>query len=273
MKHIQGFLNSPALWTQEQFGLKQFVMPKIDLSTFQPQPIPENLRLGHQIEHILYQLLDHSEVCDVLAHNIQVKKGNDTLGELDYLIRFRETDLPAGRSGQLLHLELTYKFYIIDPSIPEPIHRLMGPNRKDAFFAKLEKTKQKQLPLVYTKEGLEVLQTLAIDPTQLQQEVLFLGQLFIPYNTNTPSISPLNSACIVGFWIQMHNFKSPDFKKYQYCIVPKKAWIHTPHLEVDWVSHTDICIQVEEKHLQKRAPIVWIRKANDAIEKCFVVWW
>lgn len=266
VKHFQGFLNTNPLWEQEQFGLKQFDIPEIDLTTFIPQPIPNNLRLGHQIEHIFYQLLEHSTTCDVLAHNIQIKKGNDTLGELDFLIRFRE-------SKQLLHLELTYKFYIIDPSIPESIHRLMGPNRKDAFFAKLEKTKQKQLPLVYTKEGLEVLQTLAIDPAQLQQEVLFLGQLFIPYNTDNPPITPLNPDCIVGFWIQIHNFKSPDFKKYQYYIVPKNAWIHTPHLEVSWVSHTEICTQIEEKHFQKRAPIVWIKKEDNSIDKCFVVWW
>lgn len=266
VKHFQGFLNTNPLWKQEQFGLKQFVIPEIDLTTFTPQPIPQNLRLGHQIEYIFHQLLEHSNTCDILAHNIQIKKGNDTLGELDFLIRFRE-------SKQLLHLELTYKFYIIDPNIPEPIHRLMGPNRKDAFFAKLEKTKQKQLPLVYSKEGLNVLQTLAIEPSELQQEVLFLGQLFTPYNTKIPSITPLNSACIVGFWIQMHDFESLDFKQYQYYIAPKNAWVHTPHLEVDWISYTDILTQIAEKHLQKRTPIVWIKKENDFIDKCFVVWW
>ncbi len=266
MKHIHGFLGTPPLWKQEQFGLKQFVIPEIDLTTFTPQPIPEKLRLGHQIEHIFHQLLEHSNAYDVLAHNIQVKKGNNTLGELDFLIRFRE-------SGQLLHLELTYKFYIIDPTIPEPIHRLIGPNRKDAFFTKLEKTKQKQLPLVYTKEGIEILQTLNIDPSKLQQEVLFLGQLFIPYNTNLPLITPLNPACIVGFWIQIQDFTSLNFKQHQYYIAQKNAWIHIPHINVNWVSYFDILIQIQEKHLQKRTPIVWIKKEDGIIEKCFIVWW
>ena len=266
MKHIQGFLASPPLWKQEQFGLKQFVIPEIDLNTFRPQPIPDNLRLGHRVEHILYQLLDHSEACDVLAHNIQIKRGNDTLGELDFLIRFRE-------SGQLLHLELTYKFYIIDSNIPEPIHQLIGPNRKDAFFAKLEKTKQKQFPLLYTEEGLKTLQSLAIDPSQIEQQVLFIGQLFTPYKTIPSSIHPLNTDCIVGFWIQVSDFKSSVFKGYQYYITQKKEWIYTPHQEVDWISYQEAFSQVQSKHLQKRAPIVWIKKEDGTIDRCFIVWW
>lgn len=266
MKHIHGFLDASPLWKQEQFGLKQFVIPEIDLTTFIPQPIPENVRLGHRVEHILHQLLDHSEVCDVLAHNIQVKRGNDTLGELDFLIRFRE-------SGQLLHLELTYKFYILDPSISEPIHQLIGPNRKDAFFAKLEKTKQKQLPLLYTEEGIKIVQSLAIDPLQIEQQVLFLGQLFIPYKTPPPAIYPLNTDCIVGFWIQCTDFESPVFKEYQYYITDKKEWIHTPHQDVAWISHQDARSEIQAKHLQKRAPIVWIRKENGTIDRCFIVWW
>ena len=71
----------------------------------------------------------------------------------------------------------------------------------------------------------------------------------------------------------MHDFESSHFKKHLYYIAPKNAWIHTPHLEVNWISHTDILTQIEEKHLQKRTPIVWIKKENDFIDKCFVVWW
>ncbi|MEP0266221.1 DUF1853 family protein [Dokdonia sp.] len=266
MKHIHGFLASPPLWKHEQFGLKQFVIPEINLNTFRLQPIPENLRLGHQVEHILYQLLDHSEACDVLAHNIQIKRGHDTLGELDFLIRFRE-------SGHLLHLELTYKFYIIDPSISEPIHQLIGPNRKDAFFAKLEKTKQKQLPLLYTEEGIKTLQSLEIDPLQIEQQVLFLGQLFIPYKATPSVIDPLNTDCIVGFWIQLSNFKSSVFKGYQYYITQKKEWIHTPHHDVVWTSYQEALSEIQAKHLQKRAPIVWIKKDDKTIDRCFIVWW
>ena len=91
MKNTYGFLASPPLWENTQFGLEQFTIPTIDLSTFKPQPILKKLRLGHQIEYIFHQILSHSETYDVVAHNIQIKKGNDTIGELDFIIRFRES--------------------------------------------------------------------------------------------------------------------------------------------------------------------------------------
>lgn len=273
MKQIHGFLASPPLWTNSQFGLQQFTIPSIDLSTFTPQPIPERLRLGHQIEYIFHQIVSHSEAYEVLAHNIQIQKGNDTIGELDFIIR---SCLPARQvreSRKLLHIELTYKFYILDPTISEPIHRLMGPNRKDLFFSKLEKTIQKQLPLIHTEEGRETLKNLDINASQLEQQVVFMGQLFTPYNMQIPSIYPLNTACIVGFWIRMHDFIADVFKKYTYYVTYKYEWIHTPHLDVTWISHFEVLQEIEQKHVQKRAPIVWIKKLDGSIEKCFVVWW
>jgi hypothetical protein len=273
VKHIHGFLASPPLWKHMQFGLQQFEIPLVDLTHFEPQPIPEKLRLGHQIEYILHQILSHSDRYEVLAHNIQIKKGNDTLGELDFIIR---SCLPARQvceSKKLLHLELTYKFYIIDPSIDAPIHRLIGPNRKDAFFAKLEKTKQKQLPLIHTEEGKQTLKNLGIEASELDQQVLFIGQLFTPYNTVVPSIETLNTDCIVGFWIRMQDFTSDAFQTYQYHITYKKEWIHTPHLDVQWISYDKALLDVKKKHLLKRAPMVWVKQPDDIIEKCFIVWW
>lgn len=274
MRHIHGFLASSPLWKGIQFGLQQFELPPLDLTDFEPQPIPEKLRLGHQVEYMLHQVLSHSDTYEVLAHNIQIKKGNDTLGELDFLIRLRETFAePTQSSKKLLHLELTYKFYILDPTVADPIHRLVGPNRKDAFFAKLEKTKQKQLPLIYTEEGKQKLQSLGIEETELIQKVLFMGQLFTPYQTTIPSIEPLQTDCIVGYWLQMHDFESDAFKENDYYITYKSEWIHIPHNKVPWTSHQEILSEIHAKHLLKRAPMLWIKKPSGAIEKCFVVWW
>lgn len=274
MKHIHGFLATPPLWKQTQFGLQQFELPTLDLTHFEATPIPEKLRLGHQIEYIFHQLLSYSDAYEVLAHNIQIKRGNETLGELDFIINFRESYIaPDRNSDKLLHLELTYKFYIIDPTIVDPVHQLTGPNRKDAFFAKLEKTKQKQLPLLHTEEAKQTLTTLGIAPSAIEQQVLFMGQLFIPYNTAIPSIHPLNTACIVGFWIRMQDFKSDEFKTFQYYITFKYEWIHQPHQEVIWASYEEVHPNIQEKHLLKRAPMLWIKKSGEDIEKCFIVWW
>ncbi len=266
MKHIHGFLASSPLWKGTQFGLQQFELPSLDLTHFEPTPIPEKLRLGHQIEYIFHQLVSHLDAYEVVAHNIQIKKGNDTVGELDFLIRIHGSDT-------LLHLELTYKFYIIDPSVTDPIHQLVGPNRKDAFFAKLEKTKQKQLPLVYTEEGTQTLSALGINPTEITQKVLFMGQVFTPYHTTVPSIVPLDTVCIVGYWVHMYDFESDAFKDHTYYITYKSEWIHIPHNEVTWISHQDILPEIKAKHHLKRAPMLWVKKVDHSIDKCFVVWW
>lgn len=271
MKHIIGFLKTPPLWKNEQFGLKQFTFPDIDLSSFKALPIPTHLRLGHQIEYIFKQLLDHSEHYDVLAHNIQIKRDRTTLGELDFIVedvRFRE----SGKRKRI-HIELTYKFYILDPSISEPIHRLMGPNRKDMFFTKMEKTRDKQLPLAYSAEGMATLEKSGIDASQLVQQTYFLGQLFTPFGQKAPSIRPLNVKAVVGFWIRFEDFKKSSFSAFQFYITRKYEWLHAPHLQVHWRSHYDILMDITLKHIGHRAPLVWIRKEDDTLEKCFVVWW
>ncbi len=267
MKHIKGFLNTPPLWKKEQFGLKQFKLPLVDLKEFSPQPIPTNLRLGHQIEYIFKQILEQTARYDVLAHNIQIKKGQQTIGELDFLVedRFRES--------KPLHIELTYKFYIIDPSISEPIHRLMGPNRKDMFFTKMEKTRDKQLPLIYTNEGKAALQNITFELDELIQETCYLGQLFIPYKKTVPSIRPLNFDCVKGFWVDFETFSGNDFKSYTFYIPHKYEWLHDPHEDVAWQGHYDIVQEINIRHINHRAPLIWMKDVAGKLSKGFVVWW
>ena len=148
MKLVQGFTNTQPLWRGTQFGIPQFRLPSIDLRTFTPTPIPTKLRLGHQVEHVFIQNLESHPDYTILAHSLQIKRNKQTIGELDFLVRYKE---------QLYHIELSCKFYLIDPSITESIHCLVGPNRSDAFFKKIEKTQQKQLPLLYCEECLQQL--------------------------------------------------------------------------------------------------------------------
>lgn len=274
MKHITGFMDTAPLWKNEQFNLLQFKIPQISLESFIPKPIPTNLRLGHQIEHIFKQLLDHSENYTVLAHNIQIKKGNNTIGEIDFIVEHKGVDIRFRESiKKILHIELTYKFYIIDPNISDPIHRLMGPNRKDMFFTKMEKTRDKQLPLLFTKEGKEALKSLSISTENIVQQTAFLGQLFTPYNKKIPCIRPLNIECISGFWISFDNFSKDPFKQYTYYIPQKYEWLHKPHKDVVYRSHYNILLDINMKHINQRSPMVWIKKATTVFEKCFVVWW
>jgi len=261
---FEGFLNTQPLWKQEQFGLQQFRIPEVDLNTFKAKPIAKTIRLGHQVEFVFLQLLDAHPDYEIIAHSIQIKKGNKTIGELDFLIKHKQ---------QVYHIELSCKFYLVDPTISEPIHRLVGPNRGDMFFTKLDKTKDQQLPLLYTKECLRELQALNIHPDQVVQQVYFAAQLFVPITGALPSIRPLNKQCITGSWVGMQDFEGESFRESVYYIPFKNEWLHLPHGAVNWQSHFETLLEINVRHLNKKSPMLWRKLPDGSLDKFFVVWW
>ena len=266
MLDFEGFIQTQPLWKGDFFGLKQFKLPETDLSTLEKNPIPTNLRLGHRVEHVFAQLINHSDQYDLIAHNLQVQKEKITLGELDFILRERNTH-------KLLHIELSYKFYILDPSLETPIHRAMGPNRKDQFFAKMNKTKEKQLPIIYTKEGRQALAPYNIEAEDLSQQVCFLGQLFVPFKETEMSFDPFPLDCVVGYWLGLKEFSSSNFEAMTYYMPQKSEWLHQPHEKVAWCTHDEIVLLISEQHQEERAPMIWVRLKNNQYQKCFVVWW
>ena len=82
-----GFLNTPPLWEGKQFDIQQFEFPSIDLSSFQPEPLPQNIRLGHQVEYIFKQLIEHSAQYNILVYNLPIRKEKRTLGEIDFILK------------------------------------------------------------------------------------------------------------------------------------------------------------------------------------------
>ncbi|MFX0557031.1 DUF1853 family protein [Maribacter sp. CXY002] len=265
-KRFSGFLETPPLWTRVQFGIPQFELPELDLSTFVPQAIPERLRLGHQMEYVFHQLLSHSGHYDILLHNLPVRKGKQTLGEIDFIIRSKTTE-------QLVHIELTYKFYIIDTNISEPIHQLMGPNKRDMFFTKMEKIKNVQFQLLHSKEGRETLLQNHINSTEITHETCYKAQLFMPYGDTSVHIRPLNKHCVTGYWLRFNSFNTSEFKAHTYYIPYKTEWVVAPHGNVQWTNHFETCMEINLRLVKENAPMVWLRKSETEFEKFFVVWW
>ncbi len=265
-KRFIGFLNTPLLWSNEQFGIHQFKFPEIDLTDFESKPIPERLRLGHQMEHVFKQLLEASNQYDILIHSLPIKDDNRTIGEIDFILR----DVA---SEQLIHVELTYKFYIIDTSISEPIHQLIGSNRRDMFFTKLEKIKNLQFPLLHTAEGRDALNQKGINHEEIKHQCCYKGQLFVPYATSEVHIRPLNKACIQGKWLKFDAFNAEEFRGYSFYIPYKSEWVLVPHNDVPWKSHLGILREINLRMIQENAPMIWMRKSETELEKFFVVWW
>ncbi|WP_422080282.1 DUF1853 family protein [Ulvibacterium sp.] len=265
-KQFHGFLNTPPLWRNSQFGIRQFNFPKIDLNRFSTRPIPQGIRLGHQMEHVFQQCITHSDTYEILLHGLPIKEGNRTIGEIDFILKEVQTQ-------KLIHVELTYKFYIIDPKISEPIHRLMGPNRRDMFFTKMEKIKEEQFPLLHSHEGIKALSGKAIDSTKIEHQACFKAQLFTPFENTKVPIRPLNVDCILGYWLRFDDFNTKEFRSNTYYIPFKSEWAVVPHTDVPWVSHLEVLMEVNLRMLKENAPMIWMKKPDGQIDKFFVVWW
>ncbi|MEZ2414226.1 DUF1853 family protein [Muriicola sp. E247] len=260
------FLNTSPLWTRQQFGIEQFIFPEIDLKEVQEFPIPSRMRLGHKMELVFNAAMEKQNRYKLIDRNIVIQRGNRTLGELDFLLRDTSDD-------SVIHLELTYKFYLIDNEISEPIYRLVGPNRRDMFYTKLDKLKEKQFTLPYTKEGREALQEIWLEADQLKQQTCFKAQLFTPFTLDQIGIRPLNQSCISGFWLRFEQFNSLEFKDYLYYLPSKDDWVLNPYEEVSWINQFNLLLEINLRMLKQSSPMVWMRKDKGDYKKFFVVWW
>ena len=259
-----GFLNTPPLWEGKQFDIQQFEFPSIDLSSFQPEPLPQNIRLGHQVEYIFKQLIEHSAQYNILVYNLPIRKEKRTLGEIDFILKDNSTE-------QLIHLELTYKFYIIDSEIADPIHSLIGPNRRDTFFLKKEKIKNVQFPLLHSEQGANALHLFGIDHKVLEHQCCFKTQLFLPYGKKEIIIEGFNKDCIAGFWLRLDNLNQSIFKEALFYLPTKAEWITKPHLEVVWQSREKAMKDIANRQKLGSTPMVWIKHRSKEITKTFVL--
>ena len=178
-----------------------------------------------------------------------------TLGELDYIIQNVLTK-------EVLHIELTYKFYILDKAISDPIDQIIGPNRKDSFVKKLKKTRDKQLPLLHSEPSKRALKTIGLDVANIRQIVAFYAHIFVPYVDRTFQIENLNEDCIAGFWVSREQILSEVFKNYVYYCPNKSEWLHIPHHEKPWLSYQEVMNEVSSTLDEKRSVMLWLKDEN-----------
>lgn len=257
-----GFLNTPNLWLENSdFGMQQF---EIANTVSDVTDLGEHkLRLGKLVERFVSLQLKQNKSIYILAENLQIQDGKITIGEIDCLIQ---------QNKQPIHLEIVYKFYLYDETIgTSEIDHWIGPNRKDSFTQKLAKLKEKQLPLLYHNCTTTVLEKLKLHVEEIQQRVCFKAQLFVPLQKQNSTFNSINNSCIKGFYINQNEVQ--QFTDCQFYIPKKLDWlidIPTHHL---WQSYDAFLEELTPLLNQKKAPLCWIKKANDETEKCFVIWW
>ncbi|MEO9571941.1 MAG: DUF1853 family protein [Polaribacter sp.] len=261
-KHFDGFLQTNCLWKHDAvYKLQQF-----DIETKSTKiniEINKKLRLGKYVERLVSFQLEQEKKISILCENIQIQKEKLTLGELDCIIKKEE---------KTIHLEVIYKFYLYDNSVGNSeIDHFIGPNRKDSLIEKLVKLKEKQLPLLYSKECKAFLKTINLNSKNIEQQVYFKGQLFVPFADKNLQLSSLNQDCIVGFYINQKELL--EFKNCKFFIPNKKDWIVIPHKNVNWLTFEKFHYQAQDYIYRKSAPLCWIKKQNGTLVKIFLVWW
>jgi hypothetical protein len=261
-KRYEGFLRTPCLWESDDvYDLFQFEIQQ-EFTTVDIK-INEKTLLGKYIERLVSYQLNQEVNISILCENIQIQNEKITLGELDFVLK---------RDQKTIHLEVIYKFYLYDENVGNTqIDHFVGPNREDSLKEKLTKLKDKQLPLLYSTQCIKYLNSINLNITDIEQQVYFKAQLFVPLSNKSLQLIELNSDCIIGFY--MNKKELLGFSDCKFFIPNKKDWILKPHIHVNWLNFKNY-IEVSNTFLKKKiSSLAWMKKPNGELEKFFLVWW
>jgi hypothetical protein len=261
-RRFDGFRTTPFLWDEVLEGLVMYKTDEFSIIDYPKIHSTSHIRLGKLIEQFVLFELEQDESVQLLKSNVQVFRGQITIGELDCLIKQVEENI---------HLEIVYKYYLYDPSISTELNRWVGPNRNDSLVLKLKKLKEKQLPLLYKPETEKILNELNIKSSEFKQRVCFKAQLFVPFNSLESSFKFVNKDCVKGFYIRFTDLTL--FTNHSYYVPTKLDWLVEPHSDVTWMSAQAFRSTISELLSSHKSPLCWMKSLDGKIIKFFVVWW
>jgi hypothetical protein len=261
-KRFDGFLATPFLWEGSLEGLEMFDHVDRKVVGYPAVDTEAHIRLGKLVEQFVSFELEQDKTIQIIKSNVQVFHDQVTVGEIDLLVNHLEA---------CVHLEIVYKFYLYDPSLPDELHRWVGPNRKDSLIYKLAKLREKQLPLLYHPVTADILNELNLTSNKFVQRLYFKAQLFMPLDHKNVRHNMINHKCIKGFYIRFKDLA--HYTHYSFYIPPKLDWLVEPHPEVVWLLFEDFEKAVVKILNDRTSPLCWMKSPAGNMEKMFVVWW
>lgn len=261
------YLKTPPLF-KELNGLNQI---KLDINEikdfdFTQLNITSKLTLGSRIERFFEFYMCQSKNYDLIKNNIQIIKNKETLGELDFLLYDK-------KAKKYLHVEHVFKFYLYDDSIPNEIDRYIGPNKNDTFAKKLEKLKNKQLPLLYKDETQEYLD--GMDINSFEQKICLKGNIYVPMHLYGCDIPIIDDSCVRGFYLSREEFVTQKhFKEFEYFLPPRNDWVNNSNTNEIWTSFDKAIDEIDLLLNRDKSPLVWLKnKKENKTQSFFVTWW
>lgn len=165
-------------------------------------------RLGRYAEKLMACYFQHCG--NLFAHGVQVRAGNETIGEFDFLLRDGE---------ELWHWEFATKFYLLEPagSMSEADY-FVGPNLADTLGAKMRKILERQLALA-SHPAAQVHLPLPV----AQAKALIKGWLFYHEGDLPPHSVGVSSGHCRGFWCTPPELDAMPGDCF--AILPRLSWL------------------------------------------------
>ncbi|TNE53220.1 MAG: DUF1853 family protein [Bacteroidetes bacterium] len=255
----EGLNASHFLWNGDFHGIHQF-----------PEQIPIHIsdwslirgkRLGIMAEQAIIQSFQKHPDYTFLGANIQINSEQQTLGELDVILKQGE---------RIIHLEICYKFYLYDAKFEHSeIPYWIGPNRKDSLAEKVQKIRDRQFPLIQSPEAQSKLNL----PKELQvsQYSYFLAELFTPEQFDISKQHSINNKCIRGHFYRLEELYK--FSNDRFHILEKRDWINTPHRQAPWLTYREFMVLAQTSINDRKSLLYWRMDSEQKIHKSFVCWW
>ena len=269
---IKGFYNTPSLFKNSFYDLEVFELDDVsfDINSFDINNIQilQQLPLGKRVEYFFDAIIAHCSNYERVIKNIQIIHNKHTLGELDFIIY----DI---RREKYIHIEMQYKFYLYDESFENEIDRYIGPNRSDTLVLKLQRLKNKQFPLLFKEETKSYIPI--VDLNNIEQKILFKGNIFLPRHLKDKKLSLINNECISGYYLSFKEFIADDSFKNMTLFVPHRFdWLSNPSSNENWKSYDEVKDEIEYFVNLNVSPLIWskyINKGETIIERFFVTCW
>jgi hypothetical protein len=201
-------------------------------------------RLGLYYEKLWQFALNNAPGVQLLAANVAIRQGANTLGEMDLLSRDAEGDH---------HTELACKFFLgpTHACASEPLNWL-GPGGQDRLGLKLAHLCQRQLTLSSRPEAQAALTNLHIQ--DVQAELWLGGYLFYPWPNGCAMPRGAHPQHLRGHWLHLRQWA--DFAAQNqighWQILPRSRWLAPAR--ADQTSSLDLAQLTEQLQEHSHAP-------------------
>ncbi|GAA4028305.1 DUF1853 family protein [Actimicrobium antarcticum] len=238
------------------------LVPSSDLQTWlcqldqSPEPLHAFLalrpyeRLGRYAEKLLAFYFGCQE--NLLAHGVQVRAGNETIGEFDYLLRDGDA---------LVHWEFATKLYLLEGSADGDY--FVGPNRADTLLTKMRKILDRQLSLGQHPAA-QVHLAGPIDRAQ----ALVKGWLFYHGEDQPGPALGLTADHCRGFWCSMADAVQLDASGF--VLLPRLSWLAPLQVDADQTLDKEAMLQGLQQHfVENPMPVLvsLLQPASSAVQE------